>query len=86
MCAFTDVGILKNSLPFTARVLEATEVVVTTNFAKSAEAIVSYIDYNYFSEDLLADRVFLDRYQGQHIKDGELQCLLVRYLNQMDRI
>lgn len=50
------------------------------------EVRLSYIDYENFSLDLLADRVFLERYNGPHTKDGALQCLLVRYWNREDGI
>ena len=50
------------------------------------EVKLSYIDYENFSEDMLADRLFLERYQGPHIKDGAFQCLLVRYWTQPDGI
>ena len=50
------------------------------------EIRLSSIDYENFSEDLLADRAFLDHYQGPHTKDGALQCTLVRYWNQTDGV
>ena len=50
------------------------------------EIRLSSIDYENFSEDLLADRAFLDHYQGPHTKDGALQCILVRYWNQTDGV
>ena len=50
------------------------------------EIRLSCIDYENFSEDLLADRAFLDHYQGPHTKDGALQCILVRYWNQTDGV
>ncbi len=45
------------------------------------EVRLSHIDYENFTEDLLADRAFLERYDGQLSVDGVYQCLLVREWN-----
>ena len=42
------------------------------------EVKLSLIDYENFTEDLLADRAFLERYDGPLSVDGVYQCLLVR--------
>ena len=42
------------------------------------EVRLSHIDYENFTEDLLADRAFLERYDGPLSVDGVYQCLLVR--------
>ena len=42
---------------------------------------LSHIDYENFTEDLLADRAFLERYDGPLSVDGVYQCLLVRDWN-----
>ena len=42
---------------------------------------LSQIDYENFTEDLLADRVFLERYDGPLSVEGVYQCLLVREWN-----
>ena len=41
------------------------------------EIKLSHIDYENFTEDLLADRAFLERYTGPASKDGVYQCLFV---------
>ncbi len=50
------------------------------------EVKLSHIDYENFSEDLLADRAFLERYHSLHTRDGALQCLLIHDWNQSDGI
>ena len=39
------------------------------------EVRLSHIDYENFTEDLLADRAFLERYDGPLSADGVYQCL-----------
>ena len=41
------------------------------------EINLRHIDYENFSEDLLADRSFLERYNGPSSVNGEFQCLYV---------
>ena len=44
------------------------------------------IDFEIFSEDLLADRSFLDSFQGPQSKNGVYRCILVRSPNFDDEI
>ena len=50
------------------------------------EVSLPFIDFENFSEDLLADRAFLDRYNGPLSVDGVYQCLLVSCPTVRERI
>ena len=50
------------------------------------EIQLSHIDYENFSEDLLADRAFLDQYGSPYKKNEPMRCVLVRCWNKMDGI
>ena len=45
------------------------------------EIKLSHIDFENFEKDLLADRAFLERYDGPLSVEGVYQCLLVREWN-----
>ena len=47
---------------------------------------LSHIDYENFSEDLLADRQFLEEYPNQRAEDGVLNCILIHGCNKEDGI
>ena len=55
-------------------------------YVVTAEVVLEPIDYNNFITDMLADRQFIEDYDGARSEGQPLQCLLVRCMDARDGI